>query len=395
MADLFLYPVAKVRSVYSADSSVYRTWTNVDSRERFYEFFKATHFFAALVFVIFFFLHCDHILTSWDYFIAAAVLYALPWLYSQCRTYFEHGLRHRASLTMETSSMLKITVATAAGWRPGQHVYLRFLTQGVHALTAHPFTICSLQEGPLREDGRSEMVFYVRVRGGLTKRLGRLAEKTPGVSVPVLLDGPYGGVQGRWFGGFDHHVVIGGGAGAGFALALAQDFISQSQLAPKRNTKMTLVVSSRDLGLKQWFLDALSKVALEGEKDADAGLGEYGLSVRIHETGDSEPSTEYSEDHHAASTAATDKETAGPQKTSVTHLGNLKGISVSIAHGRADLFALGREVVTAEGTSVGIAVCGPASMVHDAGRVAASAQGNIVKGGPGPSEVWFHKESFS
>ena len=32
---------------------------------RFYEFFKATHFLAVLVFVLFFFLHCDFRLTSW------------------------------------------------------------------------------------------------------------------------------------------------------------------------------------------------------------------------------------------------------------------------------------------------------------------------------------------
>lgn len=34
-------------------------------RNRFYEFFKATHYFAALTFIVFFFLHCDFRMTSW------------------------------------------------------------------------------------------------------------------------------------------------------------------------------------------------------------------------------------------------------------------------------------------------------------------------------------------
>jgi hypothetical protein len=34
-------------------------------RARFYEFFKATHIFASLVFLVFFFLHCDFRLSSW------------------------------------------------------------------------------------------------------------------------------------------------------------------------------------------------------------------------------------------------------------------------------------------------------------------------------------------
>ena len=37
-------------------------------RNRYYEFFKATHIFTALLFVIMFFVHTDHILTSWFVF---------------------------------------------------------------------------------------------------------------------------------------------------------------------------------------------------------------------------------------------------------------------------------------------------------------------------------------
>ena len=58
-----------------------------------YEFFKASHFLAALIFVVFFFLHCDFRLSSWDYFIATGVIFSLTFLHSQLRIYFQHGLK--------------------------------------------------------------------------------------------------------------------------------------------------------------------------------------------------------------------------------------------------------------------------------------------------------------
>ena len=283
--------------------------------------------------------------------------------------------------------MLKISIDTTTEWTAGQHIYLRFLTQGFHALTAHPFTICSLNGAS--ENGRNQMVFYVKTLGGLTARLGKLAEKIPGVSVPVLLDGPYGGMQNRWFRGFDHTVLIGGGAGAGFTLALAEHFLTQSQRRPTRSGKMTLVVSSRDPGLRQWYLEALAHKIAKLEKDDTSAVQGASLSVRIHETGSFEPGTEDSERSSVPDKAATTQE-----KTSESSYGGPKAVNPEVFQGRPDLPTLCREAVASEG-SVGLVVCGPGSMVHDVGRVAASAQGKIIKGGAGASEVFFHKESFS
>lgn len=315
------------------------------------------------------------------------MLYTLSWAYSQSRTYFEHGLKHRAILSLETKEMLKVTIETNAEWRPGQHIYLRFLTQGVHALTAHPFTICSLATGS--SNGRNEMVFYVRTRSGLTGRLGRLADKSPGISVPVLLDGPYGGVSSRWFDGFDHTVVIGGGAGAGFTLALARYFIlAQRQLTPSRQGKMTLVVSSRDPGLRLWYLEALAAAIAEEKEDSADAIHSYGLTVRIHETGGPV------ETSSAHGSETDDRPKNKGEAVSRSH--DLEGVETGIFSGRPDLFTLGQDAMAAaEGASIGFVVCGPGSMVHDVGQMAASAQASVAKGRSGPSEVWFHKESFS
>lgn len=302
----------------------------------------------------------------------------------------EHGLSHRAHVTLETTEMLKVSIDTNAEWTPGQHIYLRFLTQGVHALTAHPFTICSVPNP--HESGHNQMVFYIKARGGLTSRLARLAEKDTGVAIPVLLDGPYGGVKGRWFSGFDHTVVIGGGAGAGFTLALAQDFLAKSRRNHGR--KMTLVVSSRDPGMRRWYLEALADmVSGWEEKDFTDAYRASGLTVRIHETRGSEPPGTGSSDPENGS--GVDKVVAGPEETGEVGHAGLRAIETGVFEGRPDLAALGRDAISADGSSVGLVVCGPASMVHDVGEIAAAAQGNCIKGAPGAAEVWFHKESFS
>ncbi|KFA76758.1 hypothetical protein S40288_09671 [Stachybotrys chartarum IBT 40288] len=127
-------------------------------RDAFYEFFKAMHFLVALVFIVFLFLHCDHVLSSWDYFIAAGVLYTLSGLYSQCRVFVEHGFKHRAELFLVSKETVKIVIKIRSPWKPGQHIYVRFLALGIHSLTFHPFKICSLPS----TDGNNDMVLYVK-----------------------------------------------------------------------------------------------------------------------------------------------------------------------------------------------------------------------------------------
>lgn len=381
-----------------------QTWLTFFSirwiREKYYEIFKATHFFAALVFVVFFFFHCDFRLTSWDYFIAAAVLYVSSWLYSQCRIYFEHGFGHTARLTLETNDMLRIAVDTNAEWGPGQHVYLRFLSMGVHAFTSHPFTVCSLpgSEQTVESRKRNQMVFYIQGRGGLTGRLAALARNNPGASVRVLLDGPYGGMQSRWFGEFDHAVVIGGGAGAGFTLGVAQHYLQRQETNPGKPSKLTLVVSSRDPGMRRWYLDEVARITSARQMEMDHMEPKDGLAdsqtafaLHIHETGPPQAS---------ATSSATDDEQSVSKpiyqdKSYETQDVHLPGVDLHVEQGRPDLMALGRQAAGVNGSSVALVVCGPGSMLHDVGQVAASAQIAVMKGDAGPSEVWLHQESFS
>lgn len=372
---------------------------------------------AAAAFVVFFFLHCQYTLTSWDYFIAAGSLYAASWLYSQLRIWLQHGIRLRAVATPASPDARLVRLAVRhprASWSPGQHVFLRFpsmLGKG-HALASHPFTICSLPtSGP-----DSEMVFYIRPRTGITAHLARLAT-SPAVgeaatpSLPVLLDGPYGGLKGRYYDGFDHTLVIAGGAGVGFTLALAHDFLRHR--AP--GARMTLVVADRHASLASWYADALRDVLSQDreQRSASCHCGPSGLAVRIHHTGvaPADAGSESSIDTTLSAPAVPPHDSSeeepkplvveghpGEKDAHVTVEGQgVQPDSMDVYHGRPDIAALGREVLqdaSAGRGTVGIVVCGPASMVHDAGVVAADAQAACISG-RGAGEVWFHKECFS
>lgn len=349
-------------------------------RDRYYEFFKATHLFAAAVFFIFFFIHCDFRLTSWDYFIATAVLYSLSWFYSQFKTFMEHGVSH-ARLFMATHDSLMVTIETNTKWTPGQHVYLRFLTCGLHALTAHPFTISSVPQ----RGKRSQMVFYLQPRGGITGRLAKLAEKSPGMSVPVLLDGPYGGVTSRWFKGFDRTLVVAGGAGAGFSLPMIEHFMERHDVG----SELEVVVVSRDPGFREWYCQALNDIAERHAATED--IKAMRVVVKIHETSPSRqtlPSA--SEPGTPNDKEVMDHSTAVSTKGSVT----TGPISIQTLAGRPSIPSIAQATTEKQGT-VGMVVCGPSSMVFDLRQCAAIAQQRIMQGKAAAEEVWFYNESFS
>ncbi|CAH0021238.1 unnamed protein product [Clonostachys rhizophaga] len=377
-----------ITGVIALIAQAWLTFMSIRSiRDRYYEFFKSTHIFFAVVFFIFFFLHCDYILTTWDYFVATGVLYALSWLYSLSRTLFQYGFRHRASLSLDAEQNLSITIETDAEWKPGQHVFLRFLTCGVHALTAHPFTICSSPERTSADDKR-KMIFHVKPRGGLTSRLAKLAEKQPNASVAVLLDGPYGGLPVRWGEGFDRTLVIGGGAGAGTTLPLIESYL-QKELQGKKDEQFTAIVASRDPAFHSWFVQALEELATR----YSISKGVPGLTVLIHQTDDSAIAVDASSVSNTEDAEKKVHSHATPEDGTASLVADLFG--VHLKKGRPNLPALARVPLQEKGVTVGLVVCGPSSMVQDVSVVASEAQRGILNGSVAAAEVWFHKESFS
>ncbi|KAI4864200.1 putative FRE ferric reductase-like transmembrane component [Hypoxylon rubiginosum] len=349
-------------------------------RDRFYEFFKATHYLAAIIFVIFFFIHCDFRLSSWDYFIATGVLYTLSFLYPQIRTYFEFGLRHRASFTMVSDSTLKVTIPIDTAWRPGQHMFLRFIHMGVHAFTAHPFTICSI---PVTRSstGKSKLTFYVHPRGGLTGRLANIASQRPGFSVPVLLDGPYGGVQGRPLHTYDHILIVACGAGAGFSLPFVMDgLVRLARGAENKLLKIQVVIATRDTQLVQWYEEAL----MEYLEDNGLEIPSESLDISVYQTGRSNSQGN-----------STFKGAEGPAEKLDETIQISRHLPINVFSGRPDITKVIRDATLQLEHSVGIAACGPKEMLKTVQDEAAAAQVRIMNSESGAREVYLHSEVFS
>ncbi|KAJ5295138.1 hypothetical protein N7508_009959 [Penicillium antarcticum] len=369
-------------------------------RNRFYEFFKATHIFMAAVFVVFFFIHCDFRLSSWDYFIASGTIYMANLIASHARTYLKHGLNN-ASLGLLPCGLVKVSVPSTMKWTPGQHVFVRFLTSDLHLLTAHPFTISSTCRTPNESGKSSELVFYIKPRGGVTGRLRAMAAKSPGCTKKILIEGPYGGVSEPHMAQFDTILVIAGGSGGGFSLAMVDEAlrltgmalsVSEKDRTHRRN--LQVVFSTRDHAMADWYIEEIeSRISQSTMLSTDPENG-FETSVSVHVT----------DQRHSgfSSSSESDDVTGTGGKMPPTEVTTTGSFSLNVhRNARPDLPGMiARTVAMAhvqgahlqKKQRVGVLVCGPASMLHDTRNAAAVAQGRVFGGEV--EELYLHSEPF-
>lgn len=279
----------------------------------------------------------------------------------------------------ESEHTLRITIDTRMEWGPGQHVFLRFMTCGMHALTAHPFTICSVPQ----RDCQNQLVFYVKARGGLTVRLMALARKNPDIQIPVLIDGPYGGISAGRVCEFDRNLTIGGGAGAGITLSLIEYFIRFTPVQAGR--EMKVIVATRDPGMRAWYIQALEDLAMRHPQDKPV----TGLAIHIHET-----FTENTVEQIGTNIKTESGTESIQSKESCPS--TIELFNVQFFTGRPNLPVTVQQMAGHEGVSVGVVVCGPSSMIYDVREAASVAQRDILSGKSGCArELWMHSEKFS
>ncbi|KAF2641379.1 hypothetical protein P280DRAFT_517583 [Massarina eburnea CBS 473.64] len=381
-----------------------------------YEFFKMTHFIAVVIFIVTFFWHCDYTLTSWDYFVATAAVYVPCYVYPWLRTLFEHGVAHRASISIEDNGFTRITIPANTHWTPGQHCFLRFTSFGIlQALSTHPFTICSSPS--IKSGEKSEMLFYLRHQGGFTAKLYEYAKANPDATVPVLIDGPYGGVNLQRYRDSDHLLVIAGGSGAGWCLPFIERFLRSSSMstarvrdqeaiadakehvpveeAPgQRHTSpisLRVILATRDASSRIWFLRTVGELLSKYSETASSGI-----RVQVHVTGsaakDADLSAKLPLEHVSASPSISSNDRIEVQGT--THDASIPGKEVD---GRPRLSAIVHDEagLSAEaGESLGVFICGPDTMQNDVRNAVAAENLNILKGGRS-SGVYLHSEHFS
>lgn len=372
-----------------------------------YEFFKATHFFAVIVFVIVFFWHCDYTLTSWHYFIATAAIYVPCFTYSWLRTAFEYGFAQKAHIDIEDNGFVRLNIPSVnMHWKPGQHCFLRFTSFGRHAFSSHPFTICSLPSFQTNE--RSELVFYIRHSHGLTRKLYEHAQKQPNAPVSVLIDGPYGGINMQRFNEADRLLVIAGGSGAGWILALLELYCRQQNIttieskepdpSPTDEEKqveghshrrsLRIVLATRDIDSRKWFLKVVTELLAQYSITTEVAQ----IAVEVHLT------CEATED---ASVTTRRDDSSIPSSSSDNIEVQNKGEHVSTTNyelpGRPDLPQIVRKegkTSAANSQSLSVYVCGSITMQNDVRNAVAKENLEILKGTKSGG-VYLHSEHFS
>jgi len=385
--------------------------SNSHLRNVSYEFFKATHFIAALVFVLFFFLHCDFRLSSWDYFIATGVIYTLCWLHSHMRIFFQNGIR-TAAVGMVSNDFVKISIPMNGSWKAGQHYFIRVFGLGVHGMTTHPFTACSLP-GATRSL-TNELVFYIRPQGGFTARLARHAQQHPKTSLKVLLDGPYSGIDMRRVAASQNTVAVAGGSGAGWLLPLIEAFLRQGEHQAavsatnphrdgdkdlSRKAAMKVILATRDSLTRNWFEQAVMELVankLSGRRCDELSVDIYYTGEEDHNSAIGGPSkSEEKSQVSNESVGSGTKALSTDVRRSEEAASNIIQSALTPKHvsQRPDLPAIISDATEYGSESTSVLVCGPLSMQSDVSNAVARAQIGGMKDGKG--DVYLHMEHFS
>jgi len=283
---------------------------------------------------------------------------------------------------------------------------------------SHPFTICSirplvtgteLDSGKQSQGTGDELVFYAAVRGGITAHLGRLASSGSAnesaganqtqLTLPVRLDGPYGGINSpRPLASYDETLIVVGGAGAAFSLGFVMDFLllaAETRVSGQRQPELKVVIATRYTELAGWYTAAVDRFAQNNRLPADVGKS---IRIVIYQTSTFFPpsSPDDIDPEAEGEIAATERPSACSSSPSSAS-GCISGLQISHATGRPDVPTVVRDTTGRHpGGSVAIVACGPGSLLQDVQAAAAEAQVDILGGKKDrPAEVYLHTEHFS
>jgi len=265
------------------------------------------------------------------------------------------------------------------------------------------------------------MVFYIRRQEGFTSRLFNYAITKPGVLTPVLVDGPYGGIDNLKYFQSDRLIVVAGGSGAGWALPLVEQFLryststkseehqgaqvqenerdsgrSQPSQTPHRPRSMRVILVTRDITTRTWFHTTMSSLLLDHKSSGVA----TNLGVEVYLTGEAECSVQTS--ITSASDFAKPEPSLSDEVVGKTSARRPKELNTNDTldediRGRPELPLVIRHEATAASTAgqmVGVFLCGPLTMQEDVRNAVAKENLNILKSSK-PGGMYLHLEHFS
>ncbi|KAI0055985.1 hypothetical protein BV25DRAFT_1865522 [Artomyces pyxidatus] len=219
-------------------------------RERAYNLFVATHIVSLITFLIGTYIHSP---TTLPYILTALGLYLCDHIIRLTKTRYTTALI-TAQTDLNGGSTLVQVPSLAKGWRVGQHVRLRVVAHGSGSWLgwwaayligrARPFTIASAANG-------KGMELVIKKQGAWTRKLFTMAgggeqartqneKRGKGAAdfdverahtltreVRVLVEGPYSGAGHTLFNSYSGALLVAGGSGISYALALLDDMLQK------------------------------------------------------------------------------------------------------------------------------------------------------------------------
>ncbi|KAF6762356.1 hypothetical protein DFP72DRAFT_878622 [Ephemerocybe angulata] len=321
-------------------------------RQALFEFFFVTHIAFMLMFLIGGYIHLHE--QGYDFYIWPSLLvWGLDRLFRALRLLWHNTFRLNESAKSQaiaellTEDTIRLTFKRKFHWKPGQHAYVSLPKISRLPSEAHPFTIASLPGNP---DGtqseENSVVFLIRTRSGVTRRLREFVSKTATNSVAAYR-----------------------GSGISYTLPLLLDLIRQSSIGGKSEVRRVLFVwVVRGDGHLPWITETLSK-ALSGSKQA------LDVEVRLYVT------------RANVAPGCMAKNEVFPEPES-------SGNAPHIHHGRPDITTLLHDEISASSGPVSVDVAGPGALtasVREALSTGVASPGAVLKG---TASVTLHVETF-
>ncbi|GAA5836289.1 hypothetical protein JCM11251_001455 [Rhodosporidiobolus azoricus] len=354
-------------------------------RNRFYSVFKLLHIVSAVLFSAFFYVHCNALLTSWHYLWATAGVYFTSVAARYALLLIRNG-RHIPTARIEAlaDDALRVTVAlpenSGQSWKAGQHYYINFVK--ARPFESRPFTITSAKP--------SNLSFVLRNSTSLGARLAQLASSSV-PTTPLLLYGPYGGLVNRDFARHDSIALFVGGTGMSFAIAMLEQLFAEGKEAKK--VEVHWAVKNADCAT--WFDEQL--VAIIARLDS---LGKRDLlNLDLYVTGSLAKTDSSSVASTLVDEGEHDEEKLAKVESCETESA-LPSTFWKIHHTRPCPSSILSTLLSssAPDSTLGVASCGPKSLLTDVRRAVAAEQKRLAfgRGGEdvGVQEIELHTEEL-
>ncbi|KAL1408716.1 ferric-chelate reductase Frp1 [Vanrija albida] len=352
-------------------------------RKMFYEFFLIAHIAFALMFIVAAYLHWPDFdywvwpcLLIWglDRFVSMARMIVInkAWLLPFAKRRAEHSA---CKVELVDPNVVRITVnRPILRWIPGQHAYVTMPQVAALRYEQHPFTLATIP------DESGDAVFIVRAQTGFTRRLVNSLTTDVTTDINAYIEGPYGTTH--RMNHFDTVVLVAGGTGITYALSHLLDIIKHGREGNTAVGVVHLVWNVRQGANVAWIAPFINAALEKGSGNTRVVLSVYITRSHASDEPNADGTDDADVDPNGVDTPATgsDSSTTEVNEKDRDHSEKYvaaSGLSPAAAavtrfyHGRSHVEHILRSDLaasTADGAGLGVAVCGPTSLLLDSRR---------------------------